>query len=157
MEKMKEQVGDSDPELLDLITNPVNKWQAQRIRDNENMWERMIYRPEPFDVPQSLHNFIAKQYYGSDQGDSVMFELDLNADGQSEYLLINLQGNGIARAQFFYLADSEWKTGALNHHGWRFGGKDLMKLIKEGEIEIVDPRFKHVEIGGVLLQPSTSN
>ena len=37
MEEMKEQVGDSDPELLELINNPVNKWQAQRMRSNDDM------------------------------------------------------------------------------------------------------------------------
>ena len=51
MEEMKKQVGDSDPELLELISNPVNTWQAQIMRNNEDMWAEMLYRPEPFDVP----------------------------------------------------------------------------------------------------------
>jgi hypothetical protein len=157
MEEMKEQVGDSDAELLDLIENPVNKWQAQRIRDNEDMWTKMIFRPESFDVPEGLRNFIAKQYYGGDQGEYVMIELDLDADGQNEYLLFNLHGNSIARSQFYYLADDGWQAGFLNHPGWRYGGDGIAEMIKSGDIEIVDPRFKHLEIGGIPVQPSTNN
>jgi len=157
MEDMKEQVGDSDLDLRELITNPVNKWQAQRMRDNDDMWANMTYRPEPFEVPESLHNFIAKQYYGGDQGEYVMIQLDLDADNQSEYLLFNLQGNRIARSQLFYLTDDGWKNGFLSNPGWRYGGEATKDKIMEGKIEIVDPRFRHVEIGGVLMQPATSN
>jgi len=48
MEKMKQEVGDSDPELLNLINNPVNRWGAQRLRSAEDMWASMLYRPESF-------------------------------------------------------------------------------------------------------------
>lgn len=154
MEEMKEQLGDSDPELLDLINNPVNTWQAQRMRNNEDMWARMIYRPEPFDVPESLRNFISKKYFGTDYGESVMFQLDLDGDGQSEYLLFHLHEDGIAYSQFYYLTDEGWKDGNLNHPGWRYGGDAVHEKIKNGDIEFVEPRFRHLEIDGLLLQPS---
>jgi hypothetical protein len=157
MQEMKKQVGDSDPDLLDLIDKPVNKWQAQRIRDNKDMWANMLFRPEPFDVPESLRNFIAKQYYGGNQGEHVMIQIDLDADGQNEYLLFGLQDDGIASSQFYYLSDDGWKMGILNLPGWRYGGGAVQKKIRSGDIEVVDPRFRHVEIDGLLMQPSISN
>ncbi len=156
MEEMKQDIGGSDPELLDLISNPVNKWQAQRMRNNEDMWAEMVYRPEPFDVPEGLNNFIAKQYFGGEHGESVMFQVDLDDDGQNEYLLFLLQDHGIAYSQFYYLTDDGWNAGILNHPGWRYGGDEVHDMIKNGDFVIVDPRFKHLQIGDVLLQPSIS-
>ncbi len=156
MEEMKEQVGDSDPELLELINNPVNTWQAQRMRSNDDMWAAMLYRPEPFDVPENLKSFINRQHQVINEGDAVMFQVDLDADGQNEYLLFQLQDFGIAYSQFYYLTEEGWKDGLLNHPGWRYGGDDVHDMIKNGEIAIVDPRFKHLKIGNVLLQPSSN-
>ncbi len=153
MEEMKQEVGDSDPELLELINNPVNKWGARRMRAAEEMWAEMLYRPEPFDVPGELKGFIDKQYFGTTEGDPVMVQVDLDADGQSEYLLFMLQDFGIAYSQFYYLTDEGWKDGLLSHPGWRYGGDEVHEMIKNGDIAIVDPRFKHLQIGDVLLQP----
>lgn len=157
MEEMKRQVGDSDPDLLELINNPVNKWGAQRMRAADEMWAEMLYRPEPFDVPGELKGFIDKQYFGTTEGDPVMVQVDLDGDGQSEYLLFLLQEFGIAYSQFYYLTDTGWKGGILNHPGWRYGGKEVHEMIKNGDIVIVDPRFKHLEIGGVHMQPSSNS
>ena len=157
MEEMKRQVGNSDPDLLELINNPVNKWGAQRMRAADEMWAEMLYRPEAFDVPRQLKGFIDKQYFGTTEGDPVMVQVDLDGDGQSEYLLFLLQEFGIAYSQFYYLTDTGWKGGILNHPGWRYGGKEVHEMIKNGDIVIVDPRFKHLEIGGVHMQPSSNS
>jgi hypothetical protein len=157
MEVMKQEVGDSDAELLELIDNPVNRWGAQRMRAADEMWAEMLYRPEPFDVPGGLKGFIDKQYFGTTAGDPVMVQVDLDGDGQSEYLLFLLQEFGIAYSQFYYLTESGWKSGILNHPGWRHGGKEVHEMIKNGDIVVVDPRFKHLEIGDVHMQPSSNN
>ncbi len=157
MEEMKQQVGDSDPELLELIKNPVNKRNAQRMRNAKDTWAEMLYRPEPFDVPESLQVFINKQPWVSNEGDAVMLQVDLDADGQSEYLLFHLQDYGIAHSQFYYLTDKGWKDGFISHPAWRYGGDEVHDMIKNGDIKVVDPRFKHLKIGDVLLQPSTNN
>lgn len=157
MEEMKQEVGESDPDLLDLIENPVNKWGAQRLHNAEIMWESMLYRPEPFEVPEALKAFIDRQYLGMIDSEPVMIRADLDSDGQSEYLLLVLQEHGLTYSQFFYLTDDGWKIGHLNQSGWWHGRKSIHQMVKDGEIEIVEPRFKHLEIDGMLLQPATSN
>ena len=156
MEEMKRQVGDSDPDLLELINNPVNKWGAQRMRGAEEMWAEMHYRPEPFDVPSKLKNFIDRQYYGTTEGDPVMIQVDLDADGKNEYLLFLLRDYGIAYSQFYYLTDEGWRDGNLTHAGSNYGD-EVREMLKNGDISIVDPRFKDLKIGDVLLQPSSKN
>ena len=157
MEEMKQEIGDSDPELLELIKNPVHRWNARRMRNVEDTWAEMLYRPEPFDVPDSLKRYINSQHWVSNDGDPVMFQVDLDDDGQSEYLLFLLQDYGIAYSKFYYLTDDGWKDGILNHPGWRHAGEEVHEMIKNGDIAIVDPRFKHLEVGDVLLQPSTQD
>jgi hypothetical protein len=157
MEEMKQEVGDSDPDLLNLIENPVNKWGAQRLRSAEDMWASMLYRPEPFEIPESLRTFINRQYFGNRDGEPVMIKFDLDSDGQNEYLLFVLHEFGVSFSQFYYLEDDGWKGGALNHPGWRYGDETVLEMVKSGDIEIVEPRFKHLKIGEMLVQPSTSN
>jgi len=157
MEKMKRDIGDSNPEVLELINNPVNRWYAQRMGSPEDMWEKMIYRPTPFDVPERLRGFINKQYRARNEGEAVIFEVDLNADGQNEYLLFRLQEFGIGYSQFYYLTKDGWKGGVLNYPGWRMGGAEVHDMIKNGDIAIVDPPFKDLKIGDVQVQPSGRN
>jgi uncharacterized protein DUF4153 len=156
MEEMKRQVGDSDPDLLELIDNPVNRWGAQRMRAAEEMWAEMSYRPESFDVPGNLKNFIDRQYFGTTEGDPVMIQVDLDADGQNEYLLFLLRNYGIAYSQFYYLTDDGWRDGNLTQAGAN-SGDEVREMLKNGDISIVDPRFKDLKIGDVLLQPSSKN
>ena len=157
MEEMKREVGDSDPDLLELINNPVNRWGAQRMRAAEEMWAEMSYRPELFDVPDELKGFIGRQYYGTTEGDPVMIQVDLDADGQNEYLLFLLRNYGIAYSQFYYLTDEGWRDGNLAYAGSTYGGGEMRKMLKDGDISIVDPRFKDLKIGDILLQPSSKN
>jgi Domain of unknown function (DUF4153) len=156
MQEMKRQVGDSDPDLLELIDNPVNRWGAQRMRAAEEMWAEMSYRPESFDVPGNLKNFIDRQYFGTTEGDPVMIQVDLDADGQNEYLLFLLRNYGIAYSQFYYLTDDGWRDGNLTQAGAN-SGDEVREMLKNGDISIVDPRFKDLKIGDVLLQPSSKN
>ena len=157
MEVMKQEVGDSDPELLELINNPVNRWGAQRMRAAEDMWAEMSYRPEAFDVPVELKGFIDRQYFGTTEGDPIMIRADLDADGQNEYLLFLLRNYGIAYSQFYYLTDEGWRDGNLTHAGSNTEGGKVREMLKNGDISIVDPRFKDLKIGDVLLQPSSKN
>ncbi len=157
MQQMKQEIGDTDPALLELISSPVNKWRAQRMRNNEDMWAEMIYRPESFDVPENLKRVINKQSPIVSEGDAVMFQVDLDADGQNEYLLFRLQQFGIGYSQFYYLTEKGWKVGILSSPSWIYGGDEVHDMIKNGDIAIVDPRFKHLKIGDIHLQPSAND
>ncbi len=86
-----------------------------------------------------------------------MFQIDLDSDGQNEYLFFLLQDHGIAYSQFYYLTDEGWTMGILNHPGYRYRDKEVREMITKGAIQIVDPRFKHLRIGDVQLQPASSN
>lgn len=157
LEAIKQEIGDSDPEFLKMVNNPQRKWTARGMRGAEDMWAAMHYLPAPFDVPQSLKSTIDGSYFVMYPGEPLMFQLDLDDDGQNEYLLFLLSEHGIAGSQFYYLTEKGWAVGNFQHGQWIYGGEELRDAIMNGEITLVDPRFKHLEIGGVLLQPVTND
>lgn len=157
MEEMKKEVGDSDSALLELIKNPVDSWNARRMQNAQDMWANMIYRPEPFEVPENLKSLINQQRWVGNGSEAVIFQLDLDADGQSEYVLLGMEDPGITYSQFFYLTDDGWKVGVLPHPGYRYRDEEVHDMIRTGEIVIVEPRFKHLRIGDVQLQPAAGN
>ncbi|MEE8118944.1 MAG: DUF4153 domain-containing protein [Gammaproteobacteria bacterium] len=156
LEAMKQEIGDSDPELLRMIKNPVNKRWAQGMRSTEEMWAAMLYRPEAFDVPQSLKSVIDDSYSAQFSGDPVMFQVDLDDDGQNEYVLLFLSEIGIMPSWFFYQTEKGWAPGSFQGGRWLYGSEKARDAIKNGEIEVVDPRFRNLKIGDVLLQPVTN-
>jgi hypothetical protein len=42
----------------------------------------------------------------------------------------------------------------LNHSVGDLSGVEVREMIRSADIEIVDPRFKHLEIGGVKIRPT---
>ncbi len=151
--EIRAEIGDSDPELLRMVNNPVNKNWRHGMRGAEEMWAAMLYRPEPFDVPQSLKSIIDVSYVVRNWGDPVMFQVDLDDDGQSEYLLLELAEYGIMHSKFYYLTEKGWQIGNFYQGQWLHFSEEARDAIKNSEIEVVDPRFKDLKIGDVLLQP----
>ena len=79
--------------------------------------------------------------------------MDLDDDGQNEYVLLFLSEIGIMPSQFYYLTEKGWLIGYFQRGRWLYGSEDARDAIKNGEIKVVDPRFRNLKIGDVLLQP----
>jgi len=152
MEKMKRDIGASDPDLLTMINSPVRRNAAVRIRNVDAMWAKLVYRPRPFTIPDGLDRLIESQFSGGIQGDPVIFQADLDDDGQFEYMLLVLDGHRFLRSQFYYRDDDGWWQQGQLHHAWNYGS-DLQDRLIDGDIELVAPRFRNLEVGGVSLQP----
>ena len=154
MQQLKQDIGDSDPELMALIEKPVYRGLAASTPSSDAMWEKMRYRPEPFDVPADLKPIVERDSLTMRNMDLVMIRADLNDDGQAEYVLVSVYDYGIGQAPFFYRTEAGWQTGQLQHIGIQQGRGKTQELIETGEITLVDPRFKDIDIGGVVLRPT---
>jgi hypothetical protein len=153
MEKIKQDIGDSDPELLARIENPVRPGFAVSLEHREEMWANMRYRPEPFEVPAELKPLISA-YSGSIAAtDTMLIRADLDEDGRHEYLLVSLYDEGVGFTQFYYLTDSGWQSGQLYNSAGPYSRDGTRELIESGEIVVVEPRFKDIDIGGIVLRP----
>jgi len=151
MEKLKEEIGDSDPELVRMIEKPTwrNLSTSQEARDKA--WENMIYRPSPFEVPARLKPLILDNALLTNAQDTMLFRIDLDGDGAFEYLRISTHQWGLGYAQFYYQTDGGWKAGGLQYSEQ---DRDVLQdQLIEGQIELVEPRFKHVRIGDITFKP----
>jgi hypothetical protein len=82
-----------------------------------------------------------------------MYRVDMDEDGQDEYLLVSLNEWGIGTSQFFYLADSGWRSGQLQHMTLGRGREVAGEPIENKDVTLIDPPFKDIRIGGYVLRP----
>ncbi len=152
MEEMKQNLGDSDPELLALIESPSNNHYGPNPRSNEEVWADMRYRPEAFSVPENLRTAI-DTYVGAQYGDkATLFRVDLSGDGQYEYLLVATRDRYLATSYYFYRTDDGWQFGYLQQAP-QIWSDDIEQQVESGEIQLVDPRFKSISIGDITFDP----
>jgi hypothetical protein len=153
MENMKQDIGTSDPELLARIENPLRLHVAVSVENRDDMWENMRYRPEPFEVPAALRPIIEAHSNTLNRNDSFIIRADLNEDGQNEYLLLSAHDVGIGFSQFYYLTDAGWQSGRLQNWAWQHSDEGILELLESGDITTVGPRFKDLDVGGIVLRP----
>ena len=148
MQSLIDRFEDSDPELVQIIREPFRRM-AEETQLNEG-WERMVYRPEPFEAPPGLREAIRRSGpFGPDSYDDfVLVRIDLDADGEPEYVLLALERDYDLVNAWRYSRES----GAWNSQ-WLFlrhdlpESTDLAEMLRHGEIELVTPRFQRLKIG----------
>jgi len=151
---MKVDIGDSNPQLLEMIENPRQIRSAVAMENVDRYWERMVYRPAPFEVPFALKAMIEQFRFTNLPGEALMIEIDMDNDGQNEYALVQMSDRGVFRAMYFYRTDEGWQQGNLNYSGQRFPGEDVAQSLKEGSIKLESPQFNDLRIGDVVLRPN---
>ena len=134
--------------MAELIREP----QPQRvpIADAEELWERMLYRPEPFDVPEDLRPFIESSY-AAPYDNLVLVAVDLNQDQALEYVLIGTTEFDVLWAEGFYRQDEEWLSLNVRRTVPESSDNDTEQSLQSGEIEAVPPEFQDLLIGDVEL------
>ena len=157
MQNIKTDIGDSDPELLHMIEEPT--WRAQNTSQEarDKAWEGMNYRPAPFEVPARLKPLILDSALLTNALDTMLFQIDLDGDGKFEYLRISTHDYGLSYAQFYYQTDDGWKAGGLQYAEPEQDRDALQNQLRDGQIELVEPRFKHVRIGNITFKPIANN
>ena len=111
------QYGDSDPELAELIRNAEPPWMRAARVENRDIWDEMIYRPAPFEVPGDLRATIDALGLppvlvtptGNIPTNPVLIEVDLSDDGVMEYVLVFSE----FQAWAFQRSDDAWQALAL--------------------------------------------
>ncbi len=137
---------DSDERLAELIRDP--RPQRTPLADALDVWERVVYRPAPFDVPEDLRPFVESSYAAI--YDNVMLvEVDLNGDGTPEYVVIGSTDYALLRAEGFYRQDGEWVSLNMIGNGPASPDTDFGPSLQSGAIETIPPEFQDLRIGDV--------
>ena len=155
MEEMKAEIGESDPELVAMIEQPVRRSTAIGV-DSESFWASVRYRPEPFEVPVGLKPMIEKAMPPAPRQVPMVIRADLDGDGSNEYVLLLIGERRPVLAQFFYRAGNgegggPWRLGHMSFRidgGEGFDREDVL----EGDVSLTAPRYRNLSIGGVELQ-----
>lgn len=153
MESLKQEFADSDPELVALIKQPQNLAYARPLRSTSDLWAQMQYRPGPFELPRELRDMIERLNINMISSGSLLIQVDLDDDGEFEYVLVFLLEDRIYNALFYYRENGKWQSGSI---GRSWTGKALQvgaESIRTGEISTHPSRFKNLHIGGQILRP----
>jgi hypothetical protein len=140
------------PITVNHLRSILRKW-ANHFNADRPHSSSLVHRPEPFTIPAELVPLIEKHFYTVSDGDPVIFQSDLDDDGQFEYLLMIVHEHGIGFSTFYYKTDDGWQQGQVGDT-WNYVDDNLRARIVDGDIEMVVPRFKNLTIGGTLLRPA---
>ena len=139
---------DSDERLAELILDP--RPQRVPLADALEVWERAVYRPARFDVPEDLRPFVESSFAAT-YPSVTLVEVDLNRDETPEYVVIGSTDQAVLHAEGFYRQGEDWLS--LNMIRNRPGSPDadLEPSLQSGAIEAVAPQFQTLRIGDVEL------
>jgi len=147
LEQLRDELRDSDPELLAAIENPV--WRSGPKRVTRALWENMHYRPAGTNIPPELRRLIDDSVFPVPRGESVLLAQDLDDDGKDEYVLLQLgpDNRSVLQARVFYRDADSWSAGPVGVQS--HGGDDVLGDLLERPIELREPRFRDLRIGNV--------
>ena len=140
------EVADTDERLAELIREP--RPSRTPVAGAEELWERLAYRPEPFDVPEDLRPFIESSY-AAHYDNLMLVAVDLNQDQTLEYVLIGTTEFDVLWAEGFYRQDDEWLSLNVRRDVSGASDAEIEMSLQIGEIEAMPPQFQDLRIGDV--------
>ena len=149
MQALIDEFEDSDPGLVQSIREPVRRMPGWEKR-HDALWDRMVYRPEPFAAPEGLHEAIRRSRPGPPESYEhiVLIRIDLDADGLPEYVLLATERDYDRVDAWRYSRDGDaWTGERLFLSGDVPEGIDLTEALRGAEFETVVPRFRNLKIG----------
>lgn len=154
MEEKKAEIGDSDPDLLALIEKPRPRNDARRLQSTEELWVKMIYRPDTFDVPNALRTKINMDIPRmAMQVQPVLVRIDLDGDEQDEYVLIHAYENHLNAGRMYFLENGDWSGLNLSNFPGYLPQINMIDKITDGEISVIEHRFGMLKIDDQLIRP----
>jgi len=153
IERLKSEIGDTNPELLMVLNNPYSKRRGDKQEHFQQFWEKLTYRPQHFELPGDLKAKIG-QIQRQPHDNYVLFRLDLNNDKQYEYALIKYNGRYSYRQEFYYFENDKWHYGLLKFNKATTNNNNISsKQLLEDNIQIVSPKFNSFKIGDMIFKP----
>ena len=136
---------ESNPALAEYIRNPVPSWSDKRD------WERIALRPEPFEIPPGLRAAMGRSH--PHHINATLVRMDLNDDGQPEYvLLFGAEDHRQIWGELYYReGTAEWRSTPVSS-GHLSEGVDPVELLRNGDIRTVPAAFADLKIGEVVLR-----
>jgi hypothetical protein len=174
LESLKDELGDSDPELLAMIETPQPRQQAMMLQIRPDFWDEITLRPAGMlptaELKQAIENhpiathpaasILIQTDLGADANNDyplishLLIQTDLDADAENDYVLISYRGNAIVNAAWFYRHEAGWQARRVEMSHYFQARHNLRALLQTGVIETREPALKDLAIGDILLRPA---
>ena len=144
LEALHAQYETTDPELVSRIR------EGSRTPRDTDMWDIVILRPEPFEVPASLREVAEREWSWNDDSTMVLLRVDMDADGRPEYAW--LAGDaGRSWGTLYRQRGDDWIRYTLDGtHGWDL---DIPEALRRGKVSPVEPELPDLEVGEIVFRP----
>jgi len=153
LESMKADWSETAPEKLALMEKKLAGYNNRRMMSGDRFWVKLQRRPVDFDIPLELRSFINKNQHLLFIDNPTLIKTDLNDDQEDEYVLLGFHSGGGMQAVYFLKNSGYWRIKNLqlsSHFGREIINEDS---IRNGEIRLEDPEFKHLFIGKLKFIP----
>ena len=145
LEALHEQYETTDPELVSRIRD------GSRMPRDTDVWNIVILRPEPFEVPESLREIGAREWSWNDASTMVLARVDMDGDGRTEYAW--LAGDaGRSWGTLYRRRGDDWIRYTLKgKHGWDL---DIHEALRRGAVSPAAPELPDLRVGGIVFRPT---
>ncbi|HZW59265.1 MAG TPA: hypothetical protein VFE85_03130, partial [Woeseiaceae bacterium] len=141
-----------DAEVRKLIENPVPSYMAAARSAAEDFWDTVSYRPQPFDFPAGLKAAIATRATPGPRQSSVLLRVDLDEDGNDEYVMAHIDGSAVTSAWLYYRDDAAWRSSSMFVRSGAGDSRPSKNDLLRGDISLQQPRFSDLVIGDAVLR-----
>ncbi|CAA0116619.1 Uncharacterised protein [Halioglobus japonicus] len=151
LEKLKADIGDSDPQLLAKIEDPQPLPFMFDEAKKQVFWDEAIFRPAGFEVPDKLRRLIERKLVFMGTWPVVIFQVDLNDDSIFEYAVVQTR-NDFYNGSLYYLEDDVWQEKYLSIDPGSMQNADMERSLREGHINLIEPKYRNIQIGDIVLE-----
>ncbi len=149
----------TDPELVRIIQASQHDARSDR-RDGDDgddgtfddLWASLTYRPAHFEPPPGLREAVKASDFGRDSHrfiNPTLIRADFDKDGEFEYALLSQRDYDRDWVEFelFFRDGNAWKNQAMYGSKTTLDDIGIAKMLREGEIDVVPPRFNDLKVG----------
>ena len=155
MQELLQENQADNPQLSRLIRQQLPTEDLPETQRRIEFLQQVNFRPEPFEVPDALfeemmNSDVAVLGQTNPVMDLFLFQVDLNQDGNFEYVLAGEFERGLGfRAAGFLMQEDAWRQINLMP---RSPAENPLTDLREGEVTLPDPPFQDLKIGNTILQ-----
>jgi hypothetical protein len=157
LEAIKQKYADSNPELVLRIDQLYSGRQPAESALTQAKLLAAI-KTTSGEIPAALGEQLFKDLQDSDWAAQhvikyYLLPVDANADGQTEYLYVQVLAT-YSRAALYFYADDKWQSQRFDTLYDQKNYQNMIESLENSEIKLLEPKWKDIELGGYRLRAS---
>ncbi|MEX1033822.1 MAG: DUF4153 domain-containing protein [Cellvibrionaceae bacterium] len=153
LQELKPRIAETHPEIAEQIDNWYTSQSPQRQDFGREYLLESLELYGGTSIPESLEDALydfadQNRWRLSGPGDLLLLQVDMDGNGQDDYVLIESQ-SGYRYATLFYRAVDGWHFSNMTpSFSPSLTGDSLQESLEKGRWQTIDPRWRKLDIGG---------